>query len=168
MPQIILKIDDKNDKVFEDEKIACYIINSEIEKNKIIEAVNTNKMVLAYGKDADICCMKYNLDGIVATFDKAKPIKAQLKPLREKLKGKTLGIITPPCRHEIMLCGEVEPDFMVISVDNVEKNKEIVDWYNELFLLPLALDFGNNFANAKTFNADFVIINAQNFENYSC
>ena len=168
MPQIILKINSNNDKIIQDEKICCYIADTSLDKSKITEIVKSGKMVLAQGTNDFDCCQKYNLDGVVTEVDEKKPIKAQIKPLREKLNKKTLGVIIPPRRHEVMLAGEIEPEFMVLKIDNLTKFESLIDWYNDLFLLPLALEFSDEIPPLQLLKTDFVIIDAEKFENSGC
>jgi hypothetical protein len=160
MPQIILSITADNDKIACSDDIACYIVADNLAATTINQVVATGKMVLAQGAQALEICNKYNLDGVVKEIDATKPLKPQAKPLREKLKKKTLGIIVPARRHEAMLAGEVEPEFIAFKPENLAVSKEIIDWYNEFFLIPLAVVMPDEVSSAAEVNADFVIIKA--------
>ena len=167
MPKIILKVE-KNDAIIINEKIACYIVTDELSDAKVKEIVASGKMVLVQGERALDVCKKFNLDGVVKEPDMTKPMKAQLKPLREILKHKTMGVVIPARRHEAMLAGETEPDFIVFEPCEGEYNAEVINWYNELFLIPCAVVLPETENLPKSFDVDFVILNAKNFENFGC
>lgn len=168
MPQIILSLNTLEDKIFVHDSISCYLLSDALPPVKINEAVATGKMVLCRGNKALDVCRQYNLDGVVKEIDTTQPVKIQLKPLREALKKKTLGVIIPARRHEAMLSGEVEPEFIAFRSDNTLRDKEIISWYNELFLIPLAWDAEDRAGEVKDLDVDFVIINAKNFEDFGC
>ncbi len=168
MPQIILNITSDSDKIYNSSDIACYIIADSLSSTKIKEAVSTNKMVLVAGEDSLQVCKQYGLDGIIKILDEKKPVKTQLKPLREALKNKTLGVVTPVRRHEAMLVGEVEPDFIVFEKEVSVRNPDVIGWYNDLFLIPLVLSGCDKEDQSLHENVDFVIIDSKKFENFGC
>jgi hypothetical protein len=160
MSQIILSIAADNDKIVRSDDIACYIVADNLAATTINQVVATGKMVLVQGTQALEICNKYNLDGVVKEIDATKPLKPQVKPLREKLKKKTLGIIVPARRHEAMLAGEVEPEFIAFKSENLVGSKEDIDWYNEFFLIPLAVVVQDELGPAAELKADFIITKA--------
>ncbi|MBE6453769.1 MAG: hypothetical protein E7017_02650 [Alphaproteobacteria bacterium] len=168
MPQIILFIENDEDAIFQNDDISCYILSDTISNTKFTQAVATGKMVLSYGDNALEKCKELRLDGVVKKIDVSKPVKIQLKNLRENLKHKTLGVIIPARRHEAMLAGEIEPEFIAFSSNEKGTDCEIIDWYNELFLIPLAWIGANNIAEIPKADVDFVIVNSKNFENFGC
>ena len=168
MPQIILYTKDTEDKIFNSDKISCYIISDNLPSSKVQEIKGFNKMVLCQGDKALENCQQYNLDGVVKELDVSKPVKAQLKPLREKLKHKTLGVIIPLRRHEAMLVGEVEPEFIVFKPRGLSDDQEVVSWYNEFFLIPCAWSAAKDDKLNTIPDVDFVIVEAKNFENFGC
>ena len=111
-------------------------------------------------------CKEFNLDGVIKQIDTSKPVKIQLKSLRESLKKKTLGVIVPARRHEAMLAGEVEPEFITFYSDNIASAQDVISWYNEFFLIPLAWQMSDKEKTFDNINADFVIIKAKNFKNF--
>lgn len=163
MPNIILRVKNDNDKIYKDESICCYCLSDELPKAKFEEALASGKMVLIEGSNALIKCQEYNLDGVMVEPDISKPLKVQVKSLREKLKKKTLGIVIPARRHEAMLAGEIEPEFIAFYSNDKNKDDEIISWYNELFLMPLAWVCDTSFDKEKENNVDFMIISAENF-----
>ena len=168
MPKIILNIQNNKDIVAKNESIACYIVADKLSATKIKEVAATGKMVLVMGEKALEICRQYNLDGVIKQIDVTKPLKIQIKPLRENLKHKTLGVIIPPRRHEAMLAGETEPDFIAFSSCEAKQDAEVINWYNDLFLIPCAVFISSLKNISGTFDIDFVIINAENFKNFGC
>lgn len=166
MPQIILFVENAEDKIVVSDKIACYLASDTLPSAKIEELVSSKKMVLCSGDRALDICKEHNLDGVVKEIDVKKPVKAQLKPLREALKKKTLGVIVPARRHEAMLAGEVEPEFIAFYPLENGHDAELLSWYNDLFLIPAAW-----VAESKedlVADVDFLIVKAKNFENFGC
>ena len=168
MPKIILNIQTDEDIITNGENIACYIVADKLSATKIKEIIATGKMVLASGEKALDICRQYNLDGIIKQVDITKPLKIQVKPLRETLKHKTLGVIIPARRHEAMLAGETEPDFIAFSSCETKQEAEIINWYNDLFLIPCAAVVSSPKSLSGAFDIDFMIINAENFKNFGC
>lgn len=166
MPQIILFVENAGDKIAVSDKIACYIAADTLPAAKIEELVSFKKMVLCCGERALEVCKEHNLDGVVKEIDVKKPVKAQLKPLREALKKKTLGVIVPARRHEAMLAGEVEPEFIAFYPLENGHDVELLSWYNDLFLIPAAWVADSREDLAA--DVDFLIVKAKNFENFGC
>ena len=160
MPQIILTLNN-TDEIIIDDKISCYLISDGFSAEKIKAVVATEKMVLVEGEKALDVCKKYNLDGVVKEIDVTKPVKIQLKKLREELKRKTLGVIIPARRHEAMLAGEVEPEFIAFRSNNTEKDADVIAWYNEFFLIPLAWVYETEGDVNKINGVDFAIVDSK-------
>lgn len=168
MPQIILKINSADDRIITDDNICCYIAASDLPAAVISKLISIGKMVLAYGDNALEFCRNHKLDGVFIKVDTSRPIKSQLKPLREALKGKTLGALIPPRRHEAMLTSEVEPEVVAFDMSDGIPHNEIISWYEELFLLPCALYYEQAPADISSIKSDFVIINAQKNKDSGC
>ncbi len=168
MPQIILSLENPDDKIYLNENISCYLVADNLSADKIKETIATGKMVLSQGNNALEICQKYGLDGVFKEVDTSKPLKIQIKSLREALKKKTLGVLVPARRHEAMLAGEVEPEFIAFYEQDAARNEETIKWYNELFLIPLAWQAEDNSAKTKALDVDFLIVRAKNFENFGC
>jgi hypothetical protein len=160
MPQIILTLNN-TDEIIIDDKISCYLISDGFSAEKIKAVVATEKMILVEGEKALDVCKKYNLDGVVKEIDVTKPVKIQLKKLREELKRKTLGVIIPARRHEAMLAGEVEPEFIAFRSNNTDKDADVIAWYNELFLIPLAWVYETEGDVNKINGIDFAIVDSK-------
>ena len=160
MPQIILTLNN-TDEIIIDDKISCYLISDGFSAEKIKAVVATEKMILVEGEKALDVCKKYNLDGVVKEIDVTKPVIIQLKKLREELKRKTLGVIIPARRHEAMLAGEVEPEFIAFRSNNTDKDADVIAWYNELFLIPLAWVYETEGDVNKINGVDFAIVDSK-------
>ncbi|MBE6445002.1 MAG: hypothetical protein E7019_02955 [Alphaproteobacteria bacterium] len=170
MPQIILKINHDTDKIHENNNICCYILESELSDSTINKVISIGKPVLFDGKNA---INKINVlgDGIIINIDSRKPLKAQVRPIREKIgTKKIIGTVIDPSRHEAMLASETEPEFVAfrVSEHNFDKAKELIEWYNELFLIQCAVQPETFFSGLKELDVDFLIINSQNFDDFSC
>ena len=163
MPNIILRIEKQTDKILKNNDVCCYCLSAELPKSFFEEAAATGKMVLVEGNNALAKCKEYNLDGVMVTIDVSKPLKSQVKFLRESLKKKTLGIVIPARRHEAMLAGEVEPEFIAFYSNNADNDNEVISWYNDLFLMPLAWQCNSKSDREKESLVDFMIISAENF-----
>ncbi len=168
MPQVILYIENLEDKIIVSDAISCYVVNSDLPQSKIKEVQAQGKMVLSFGPKALDVCLKYNLDGVIKEVDPSKPVKPQLRPLREKLRRKTLGIIIPLRRHEAMLASEIEPEFIAFKPFKAEQDREIIDWYNDLFLIPSVWVAEDEAKQTSIPDVDFVMVKAKNFENFGC
>lgn len=168
MPKIILLIENDDDKLRPAANIVCYMVADTLSAAKINDVRQTGGMVLAFGGKALEICRRYDLDGIVAEPDTSKPLKKQLKPLREALNKKTLGVIIPARRHEAMLAGEIEPEFIAFRAEGSPHDKDIVSWYNDLFLIPSAWIVPDGGAPDDIPDVDFAIVRAKNFENFGC
>ena len=170
MPQIILKINNNSDKIYENDDICCYILESELSDSTVNNVINTGKPVLFAGKHATDKLKTFG-DGIIIDVDSQKPLKPQVRPIREKISTKKIiGTIIEPTRHEAMLASETEPEFVIfrVSEHNFDKAKNLIEWYNELFLIQCAAQSNSFFPRLKELDVDFLVINSQNFDDFSC
>ena len=171
MPDIILKINDIDDVIYEADGICCYVGETSLPDAVFEKLKATGKMVLASGGQAVEKALALKLDGIVIKTDSAKPLKAQIRPQRDRMGAKkALGVIVAPSRHEAMLAAETEPEFVAFACapENLEKVRETVDWYNEFFLIQSALAPEGKIAADKLPAADFVILNSAEYKDFSC
>ncbi len=166
MPDIILKINNSNDKIPLSDSICCYLVACRLPADKLAVLQNSGKMVLATPDSYTSDCA-----GMVAEVDSAKPVKVQIRPLREKLGAKkALGVVINPTRHEAMLASETEPEFVAFRYkqENATKAAEVIRWYNELFLIQSAVDLSSGLVDVKGLDVDFVIINSSDYDDFSC
>lgn len=166
MPDIILKINTPEDKIYTSNHICCYWFASKPSANQRQQTAAAGKLILA-SPDIDIA----DNDGVVVAVDSTKPLKAQIRPWREKIGGKkALGVIINPTRHEAMLASETEPEFVAFrfNQDNAAAASEVIKWYNELFLIQSAVDLSGGLVDIHGLDVDFVIINSSNYDDFSC
>ena len=131
MQKFIIHITEKSFELLKNEQLECFIINSDLPDSFKAEFAKIAKenQKLVLSYEPETT-IKFNLDGVV--LDR---------------------------RHEAMLVGECEPDFVVFRAwtDGQEKVRELTTWFDEMFLLQSALlpvedvDYG-------TFKTDFVIL----------
>ncbi|MBE6453141.1 MAG: hypothetical protein E7012_06610 [Alphaproteobacteria bacterium] len=165
MPQIILKINDSKDKIYNTENICCYIAQKDISSSQFQEISLTGKPLLILND------VEPSSDGVFFEVDSSKPIKMQIRPIREKIgTKKILGVAIEPTRHEAMLASETEPEFIAfrITSENLSKAKSVIDWYNDLFLIQSAIDLSAEKVDIKGIDVDFIIINSRDYHDFSC
>ena len=160
MQKFIIHITEPKFDLLEQADLECFILNQNLTDSFKTEfakkAKEKHKLVLSF--DAKTT-MDFNLDGVIIDLSKSTNIAADYKDLTQGMKKKFIGAICRNRRHEAMLVGECEPDFVVFRawVDGQEKVQELTSWFAEMFLLQSALlpvedvDF-------STFITDFVIL----------
>lgn len=123
----------------------CFIVGTEVGKEFVkkfvAEASKLDKIVLADGDKATELCQETGLSGVIVDLSKTEDVEKEMKRVREVIGDKFLGVISRSRRHELMLVGENDPDFIALKVweDGLDKAKELVEWYLEFFLIQLAL-----------------------------
>ena len=160
MQKFILHITEPNFELLNQDDLECFILKSDLPDSFKTEFAKKakEKQKLVLGFDAKTV-MDFNLDGVLVDLSKSEDIATDYKLLTQGLKRKFIGAICRNRRHEAMLVGECEPDFVVFRawVDGREKVQELTSWFNEMFLLQSALlpledvDF-------SLFATDFVIL----------
>lgn len=171
MPEIILKINHAEDKIYQSDNICCYIADANLPQSVVDNIIKTGKMFLLFGAKNAEQVKSMQAAGAVVSLDSSQPIKKQLRPLRENLGAKkVLGAIIEPSRHEAMLASEVEPEFVAfrITAQNQDKARDIIAWYNDLFLIQSAADFSGGVLDISDLDVDFVIINSHDYNDFSC
>ena len=163
MQNFIIRITQENANIAKDKKFQCYILpdslNTEFVDNFTATAKQCGKLLLAQGATAIEFYKKHNLDGfIIDTVKDTKPQKT-LKNIRQQAPNAIIGVISRNRRHEAMLVSECEPDFIIFNVwqDGLEHNRELLEWYSELFLIQSAVQCENG-VDFTTLPADLVII----------
>ncbi len=169
MQSFIIKLENQDDELINDEKICCYLIDSSYKKTAITPLADKihkqDKLILVGGKDADEICREHNLDGVVIEVVEDVPYKKKILELRGKIgNGRFIGIICPLQRHAAMIVSEMEPEFVAFRVDNRDKAAEIISWYNELFLIQSAVLSGKEECDLREFDTDFLILTPQEYK----
>ena len=94
-----------------------------------------------------------------------KKPKAEFQFLRNFLgKNAVIGAITRNRRHEAMVISEFEPDFLIFQGwnDGIDQVRELVAWYNELFLIQSAVLCREENVGFQSFDCDIVILSDAN------
>lgn len=177
MPKIILYVDEEEFQEAENQEIGCYILNTQLSRefvqNFSSRAWRQSKLILAYGENALSVCNQYKLDGVVIDLSRSPHAGKEAKALRQQTNNKILGIISSSTRHDAMLISEAEPDFVIFSfLEEAEHpSKELVNWYNELFLIQSAVWVKDEKTNLEGIKTDNIIIPAsqkQKFSQFFC
>ncbi len=169
MPKIILKINQASDTVYDDENICCYLVDTAAGEEFVSKFDARGKLFLLCGSHAPEWCMAHKADGVVTEPDLKQPLKIQINKVRGLIgTKKVLGVIICPRRHEAMLASETEPEFVAFRFSEAEsaKAREIIAWYNELFLIQSALDMETILPDAATYDTDFIIINSRDYKDF--
>ena len=172
MQKFIITINEPNQPIVADEQIACYVLSTclpQTELTKYISNIrNVDKLILLQGSDSPDLCQKYRCDGVLLEIDDKSPYKKQILPVRDKLGNKKIiGAIIPLLRHAAMIIGETEPEFVTFkldSIDEMDKAKKIVEWYNELFLIQSAVVGQVDSRLLMSLETDFVLISPKNYK----
>ena len=160
MQKFIINITKQNFELLKNPDLECFILSQCLDDSFKSEfskkAKEHQKLVLSCDAKTTV---DFNLDGVIIDLSKSENIQTDYKALTKGLKNKFVGAICRNRRHEAMLVGECEPDFVIFKawIDGKEKVQELTSWFNEMFLLQSALlpvedvDFSN-------FATDFVIL----------
>ena len=162
--QKIIRVDEEKKELLSEMRADCYVLSDTLSDGFNASFVNItqkqDKIVLFYGEKAVDLCKKYGADGVIVDLE-AESIKNKMPELRKDLgKGKFVGAFTRNRRHESMLVSEAEPDFIVFKVwkEGFEQVKELVNWYNDFFLIQSGVWVMDDDVFVEELNADFAII----------
>lgn len=168
MQNFIIKITQENTGLLNDGKIGCFIlsdtVDSEFAERFICEAKQKNKLVLVYGDNALQLYQKFNPDGLILNTVKENNPRKLIEDVRAQARKAIIGAISRNRRHEAMLVSEAEPDFIIFQIwkDGLEKNIELIDWYNEFFLIQNAA-WPQDEIEVKEIKSDFVILDDEKY-----
>ena len=170
MQKFIVKITSEQTTLLSDSQIGCFLLDSQASESFNREfaeqAKLKGKLVLVYGEQAPQICKKLSLDGVVVDLSKNEKPKAEFQYLRNFLgKDSIIGAITRNRRHEAMVISENEPDFVIFQAwqEGIEQVKELVSWYNELFLIQSAVVFRDENMNYGQFDCDIAILSDREY-----
>lgn len=160
MQKFIINISQQNFDLLEDKNLECFILSSNLADSFKAEfakkAKEKQKLVLSFDVQS---VTNFDLDGIIIDLSKSENIASDYKTITQGLKKKFIGTICRNRRHEAMLVGECEPDFVIFRAwnDGKEKVQELTSWFNEMFLLQSAL-LPVEDVEFKDFETDFIIL----------
>ena len=172
MQKFIINITEADEEIINDERAVCHVLSSELEHSRLQQLVNelkkTESLVLFSGTKATEACREFQGDGVFVSVSADKPYKKQILPVRDAIGAKkVLGVEIPLQRHAAMVVGETEPDFMSFRIDSNEdiaKAKELLEWYNDLFLIQICLGGAADCAKLSRLPADFMMISPRDFK----
>ena len=163
MQNFIIRITQKNTNLLNDEKIGCFIlpdtVSAEFAEKFINLAHQKEKLVLVCGNNALHFYKQFNPDGLILNTIKQDNPRKYIEDIRSQAKKAVIGAISRNRRHEAMLVSEADPDFIIFQVwkDGLQNNLELLDWYNEFFLIQNAA-WPQEDIDTNTIKSDFVIL----------
>lgn len=167
MPKFIIKINTPQEQIADNSDICCFVLNTSLGEEFITSFDSGEKQVLLSGENSAELCKKLDLDGVYLDINPEIPTKQQVLPVRDILgKRRVIGTLINPSRHAAMLVSEFEPEFVAFRHSGFKEDSatDIIQWYNELFLIQSAVDYGDNYGGFADVAADFVIISAQDYK----
>ena len=169
MHKFIVSLTNEDSALITTPKVECFLISTE---DKSIAALITaakknNKLILIYGLKACEICKQYDADGVLIDLSKSEHCAKEINFARKQIGDKALGIISRNRRHEAMLISECEPDFVVFKAwqQGIEQTRELVSWYNEMFLIQSAVILEEKIPDPQNFDCDIIIMPAQDYKN---
>ena len=174
MPKFILYITEPDDSLLKNTDAECFLLDSSLPEDFcrrfVQKAQAQDKLFLAYGDKAEEMCSKYELDGLLVDLSKNENPSAAAKKLREKHKNRILGFVSRNRRHEAMILSEAEPDFLTFRIwqQGADSLKELVNWYNELFLIQSAVFVEEQNVDCTNLETDNLIIKSSWYKDFSC
>ena len=163
MQNFIIRITQKNFSLLDRAEIGCFILpdttDSVFADEFITQAHAKNKLVLAVGDNSLDFYLAHHTDGLIIDTSKEDKPQNLLKEVQKKAPKAILGAICRNRRHEAMLVSECEPDFLIFKVwaEGFDANKELLAWYNELFLIQSAAQIEED-CDYTALPTDFVIL----------
>lgn len=173
MPKFIIEIASKGDELIKNPNIACYLLDSAIEKTSLQQMASKLRetgcpLLIRGGRATELCC-ELGLDGVLIEVNNDAPYKKQVAAVREKIGARRiLGVVCPLSRHAMMIVSEAEPEFMAFHLTDSPQGRELVSWYNELFLIQSAVFAEEDSALLSALDPDFVILKPHDLKNFGC
>lgn len=163
MQNFIVRITQENFKLLNNAEIGCFILPDtsapEFAAEFIKRAQAAGKLVLAEGDNTLAFYQQFNPDGLILNTVKATNPAKMIKAVQKQAPRAVLGVVSRNRRHEAMIVSECEPDFVIFKFwkDGFETNKELLEWYAELFLIQNAAQIEED-VDFAALNADFIIL----------
>jgi len=160
------------ENLLNNEELKCFTVSTNVNANDFIKkAQEAEKIVLCEGENLVEYYKENSLDGVIIDVQDSWKIKKDIKEIKGQLdKDAFIGAKCHISRHESMLAGEADIDFVLYSKYNEDKEKSLnmITWWNELFTIQSAIegDFEKeDITKLNEVNPDFIILNAKNYEN---
>ena len=170
MQKFIVNLTSEDIALIRNSDLECFITDSELPEEDITRIIAEikaqHKLLLLSGKDACATCQKYGADGALIDLSKSEHCAKEVNFARKQIGDKALGVISRNRRHEAMLISECEPDFVAFKAWNqgIEQVREIVSWYNEMFLIQSATVLQEPITDKKRFDCDIIIGTAADYK----
>ena len=163
MPKFIIKIEEKDNELLNNDDICCYFADEKSNKKVLALAKTSDKLVLGEGVEF---CLEAELDGVLIRHQVDEKFAKYIKPIQKQLKKQSMGIYCQPSRHEAMIASEAEPDFVIFDVNenNQKEALEVMPWYSELFLIQSAVSYFDKIDEKLLNFADFIILNTSTYK----
>lgn len=169
MHKFIVNLTNKDLALIDDAKLECFLVDTQTTgAENIVKRVHAiRKLVLISGENACEKCNIWQADGVLIDLSKSEHLAKEVNFARKQIGEKALGVISRNRRHESMLISEAEPDFVAFKAWNqgIEQVKELVSWYNEMFLIQSAVVLQEEISQADAFECDLLIVSAETFLN---
>lgn len=164
MQNLIINITQENFELLKAKDLGCFILVENLSENFVRNFINqaheNEKICLFSGKNAGEKYAEFSADGVILDLCKEEKPQKIIKEFKKKNPKALLGVVSRNKRHEAMLISECEPEFIIFKIwsDGLEKSKELLEWYNEFFLIQSAVLPMEN-CKVDSLIADFVIKN---------
>ena len=168
MQNIIIRITQENNNLLKEKNIGCFILpdtlSPDFAARFVAEAKQNGQLTLAEGNNALAFHKEFNTDGLILNTVKESNPRKFIENIRAQAKNAVIGAISRNRRHEAMLVSEAEPDFIIFQIwkDGLEKNLELIDWYNEFFLIQNAAWLQDD-VELSNLKSDFLILDDVKF-----
>ena len=174
MQKFIVNITNEDIALIADNRLECFVADTSLGEDIVSmlhqEVIKNNKIFLIKGEEACSICNKYDCDGVLVDLSASEHCAKDVNFARKQVGNKILGVISRNRRHEAMLISECEPDFVVFKAweQGIEKVKELVSWYNEMFLIQSSVILEEQVNDIKSFDCDIIIGKASDYKNFCC
>lgn len=168
MQNIIIRITQENTNLLKDKNIGCFILpdtcSPDFAARFIAEAKQNGQLVLAEGNNALSFYKEFGTDGLILNTVKESNPRKFIENVQAQAKNAVIGAISRNRRHEAMLVSEAEPDFIIFQIwkDGLENNINLIDWYNEFFLIQNAV-WPKEDVELSRLKSDFLILDDVKF-----
>ena len=173
MPKFVVNITDISQPPLAYQGVGCFVVDSSFSPQAVQNFASqaADSLVLIKGEHAVERCLELGLDGVLLDLSNdASPVKSLQASQKSLGKGKICGVISRNRRHEAMLLSECEPDFLCFKIWSAGEAglKELVSWYNELFLIQSAVFVCDDKADFNGYSADNIILDDKIYKNFCC
>ena len=166
MPKFILHISAVSPLSLADSDVECFLLETSLPEEFITQfaarAAGQDKIVLLNGEKSAALSARLKLDGAVVDVSSSEnPVRDFERQRQLCAKDAVIGVISRNRRHEAMLLSECEPDFVIFKIWSAgeEGTRQLVKWYNDLFLIQSAVFCQEDSVNIEGYETDIVILN---------